>query len=316
MTMKQNLKRADQPSIQAAVWGHSPHSFRPLQWLTRLACLVLSMSAAATVNATDDMATGDQAWAQRHMGQRGSQAAAEPIQRAIDAYAAMLNANPGNLEARWKLLRALHFKGEFVLNSDQERLALYQAGREVAEAGRLRIETEYGLDRGLFRTDPARVASAVGYRADVAGFCFWGAANWGLWGQYSGKMISALTGLVNKIRQLAEIMVLMDESIEKGGAHRLLGHFHARVPRIPMFTWWVDRDLAISELRLSLKVAPHSLLSKIYLAEALLKFSPAGRQEALGLLQDIVKSQPDPQRLVEDTRVIEDAGVLLKSETG
>lgn len=298
MTMKQNLKSADQPP---AVW---------------VICLVLSMPVATTVNAADDMAPGDQAWSQRHMGHRGSKAAAEPIQRAIDAYAAVLSANPGNLEARWKLLRAFHFKGEFVLDNDKDRLALFKTGREIAEAGRLRIETEYGLDRGLFRTDPARVASAVGYRADVAGFCFWGAANWGLWGQYSGKMISALTGLVNKIRQLAEIMVLMDESIEDGGAHRLLGHFNARVPRIPMFTWWVDRDLAISELRLSLKVAPDSLLSKIYLAEALLKFSPAGRQEALGLLQDIVKSQPDSQRLVEDTRVIEDAGVLLKSETG
>ncbi len=300
MTMKQNLKSADQtPAV--------------LQWLTGVVCLLLSMPVAATVNAADDMAPGDQAWAQRHMGHRGSQAAAEPIQRAIDAYAAVLNAKPGNLEARWKLLRAFHFKGEFVLDNDKDRLALFKAGREIAEAGRLLIETEYGLDRGLFHTDPARVASAVRYRADVAGFCFWGAANWGLWGQYSGKMISALTGLVNKIRQLAEIMVLMDESIENGGAHRLLGHFNARVPRIPLFTWWVDRDLAISELRLSLKVAPHSLLSKIYLAEALLKFSPAGRQEALGLLQDIVASDPDPDRLVEDSRVIEDAGAMLKA---
>jgi hypothetical protein len=88
------------------------------------------------------------------------------------------------------------------------------------------------------------------------------------------------------------------------------------VPKIPIFTGWVDRDKAIDELRLSLRVAPDSLLSKIYLAEALLKFSPGDRQEALGLLRDIVASQPSPERLVEDTRVIEDAGALLVLETG
>ena len=106
-------------------------------------------------------------------------------------------------------------------------------------------------------------------------------------------------------------MVLMDESVENGGGHRLLGQLNARVPRIPFFTWWVDHDLAISELRLSLKVAPNSLLSKIFLAEALLKFRTTMNKEALELLQDIVKSDPDPVRLVEDIRVIEDARTLL-----
>ncbi len=168
-----------------------------------------------------------------------------------------------------------------------------------------------GLSGSLFKLPPAEVAKAVGDQADVAEYCFWAAANWGLWGQYSGKMISALTGLVYKLRQLAEIMVLMDESIEDGGGHRLLGQLNARVPKIPIFTWWVDHDLAIRELRLSLRVAPGSLLSKIYLAEALLKFRPGEKEEAMALLQEVVAGQPDPDRLVEDTRVIEDARLLL-----
>ena len=158
---------------------------------------------------------------------------------------------------------------------------------------------------------PGELANAVGKDAVVGEFFFWGSANWGLWGQYSGKLISALTGVVNKIRLFSETMVLMDDSIENGGAHRLLGRFNARVPRIPIFTWWVDRDLAISELRLSLQVAPNSLLSKMYLAEALLKFRPAQSQEALNLLQTVDKSDPDPERLVEDIEVIEDARKLL-----
>jgi len=265
----------------------------------------------ALAGPADDLALGDQAWSQRAVGHQGSRGAAGPIQEAINAYTRVLDAEPENLEARWKLLRAFYFKGEFVLENDEDRLALYKTGREIAEIGRLLIESGYGLPGGMFKMTPAEVAQAVGDQADVAEYCFWATANWGLWGQYSGKMISALTGLVYKLRQFAEIMVLMDESVENGGGHRLLGQLNARVPKIPIFTWWVDHDLAISELRLSLGVAPNSLLSKIFLAEALLKFRPEEKQEALNLLQDIVTSHPDPERLVEDFRVIEDAGMLL-----
>ncbi|MDX2477194.1 MAG: hypothetical protein QNL05_07500, partial [Gammaproteobacteria bacterium] len=218
---------------------------------------------------------------------------------------------PENLETRWKLLRAFYFKGEFVLDNDKDRLALFKTGREIAEAGRLQIESVYGLSGSIFKMSPAKVVQAVGNQVDVAEFCFWGTANWGLWGQYSGKLISALAGLVYKLRQFAEIMVLMDESIENGGGHRLLGQLNARVPKIPFFTWWVDHDLAISELRLSLQIAPNSLLSKIFLAQALLKYRSTEKEEALDLLQDIIKSDPNPDRLVEDIRVIEDARALL-----
>jgi tetratricopeptide (TPR) repeat protein len=266
-------------------------------------------------NTVDYITKGDQAWAKRAAGHQGARAAAEPIENAIEAYQSALNSEPENLEARWKLLRAFHFKGEFVLQDRKERHELYKRGREIAEAGRLQIETRYGLNKGLFKTEPQDVVRAVGGEPAVAEYCFWAAANWGLWGHYSGKMISALTGLVYKIRQLAEIMVLMDESIENGGGHRLLGQFLARVPRIPFFTWWVDKDQAISELRLSLKVAPNDLLSKMYLAQALLKFRPEKSEEALGLLHDIVNGLPNPKRRVEDIEVIENARVLLAAES-
>jgi len=276
-----------------------------------LTCVLISVPAVTLATIDEGIAMGDQAWLQRAQGHQGSRAAPEPVQKAIDAYQSALKAEPENLGTRWKLLRAFYFKGEFVLENDKERLALYQTGREIAEVGRLQIESEYGLSKGLFRTKPSEVADAIGNQADVAEFFFWATANWGLWGQYSGKLISALTGLVYKLRQFAEIMVLMDESVENGGGHRLLGQLNARVPKIPFLTWWVDHDLAISELRLSLQIAPSSLLSKIYLAGALLKFRPEEKRQALSLLQDVVKSDPDPERLVEDIQVIEDARVLL-----
>ncbi|HEY5774710.1 MAG TPA: hypothetical protein VIS57_01380 [Xanthomonadales bacterium] len=276
-----------------------------------MAWALIAVPGWALAATADDVAEGDLAWAQRAQGQRGSRAAAEPIQNAIDAYTRALEADPENLDARWKLLRAFYFKGEFALDNDQERLALYKTGREIAETGTLQIESTYGLGKGMFNMQPFEVANTIGDQPAVAEFCFWAAANWGLWGQYSGKIISALTGLVNRLRQFAEIMVLMDESVENGGGHRLLGRLHTRVPRIPFMTWWVDRDLAISELRLSLQVDPDSLLSKIFLAEALLKFRPEDKPEALNLLREILESDPHLDRLVEDTRVIEDTRELL-----
>ena len=275
-----------------------------------LACTIALIPDTANANVSDDIALGDQAWFQRAEGHEGSRAAIEPIQQAINAYQKALNAEPGNLEARWKLLRAYHFKGEFVLEK-KDRLDLFIEGREIAKTGIGQIEREYGLSKSLFRMKPEALAHAVDKQAVVGEFFFWGSANWGLWGQYSGKLISALTGVVNKIRLFSETMVLMDDSIENGGAHRLLGRFHTRVPRIPFITWWVDHDLAISELRLSLQIAPDSLLTRMFLAEALLKFRSDEDEEAISLLQNIVKGTPDPERLVEDIKVIEDARILL-----
>jgi len=287
-------------------------------WPLRVVCLLWMLTAAAPpalAAAVDDIAAGDRAWAQRAEGRRGSRAAAEPIQAAIDAYAGALDKAPDNLDARWKLLRAFHFKGEFVLEDDGQRLELFRQGREIARTGRELIERDFGLTRGLLKMEPAAVARVVGGQAPVAEFFFWASANWGLWAQYSGKLMAVIWGVVSRIRQYAEVMVLMDERIENGGGHRLLGRFLAVVPRIPLFTGWVDHDRAISELRLSLQVAPDSLLSKIYLAEALLKFRPEQKDEAVSLLRDIVASEPDRGRLVEDTRVIEDARALLAANS-
>lgn len=273
-------------------------------------CTIALLPNTANASVSEDIAVGDQAWIQRADGHQGSRAAAEPIQKAINAYQKALNAEPENIEARWKLLRAYHFKGEFVLE-EKARLDHFIEGREIAKTGILQIERGYGLSKSLFRMKPEALANAVGKQAVVGEFFFWGSANWGLWGQYSGKLISALTGVVYKIRLFSETMVLMDDSIENGGAHRLLGRFHTRVPRIPFITWWVDHDLAISELRLSLQIAPESLLTKMFLAEALLKFRSDENEEAIRLLQSIVKGTPDAERLVEDIKVIEDARVML-----
>ena len=90
-------------------------------WMTWMLVCVLASPAMVLAESADDIAAGDQAWTRRADGHQGSRAAAEPIETAINAYRRALGTAPGSLEARWKLLRAFHFKGEFVLEDKKAR---------------------------------------------------------------------------------------------------------------------------------------------------------------------------------------------------
>lgn len=259
----------------------------------------------------ESIAAGDQAWLGRADGHQGPRAAAKPIQNAIDAYNQALAAAPDNLEARWKLLRALYFQGEFVLDDQDARLELFEKGRAIADAGRRQIEEQYGMAEDSLELKPQEVADAIGEDSLAAEVFFWSSTHWGLWGRYRGKIAAARQGVATKIRKFAEIVILLDENIENGGGHRVLGRLNAEAPKIPLVTGWINRDRAISELRLALAIAPHDLLTNLFLAEALLDFRPQKTPEAIDILHAIVDSDPSPQWLVEDSKTIQDAQAVL-----
>lgn len=266
---------------------------------------------ARSASVTQSIATGDRAWVGRAAGHQGARAAAEPIQEAIDAYSQALAADPESLEARWKLLRALYFKGEHVLDEREARLELFKGGIEIADAGRQQIEQHYGLEDDSLGLEPEEVAAAIGRDPLAAEMFFWSSTHWGLWGRYTGKIKAARQGVATKIRKFAEIVILLDDTIENGGGHRVLGRLHAEAPKIPFVTGWVDRNRAVTELRRAYDVAPDDLLTQLFLAEALLDYRPAERQEAVAMLQAIVDSEPDPGWLVEENKAIADARARL-----
>lgn len=281
-------------------------------WLIPVSSLlVASLSVAAEADVPELIARGDQSYSQRAEGHRGRQANPAPIQQAIDAYSEALATDPENLEARWKLLRALYFRGEFVLDDDEARLELFERGREIGDVGRQQIENHYDLPDDSLEMKPNEVADAIGRDALAAEIYFWSSTHWGLWGRYRGKIAAARQGVATKIRKFAEIVILLDEGIENAGGHRVLGRLHAEAPKIPLVTGWISRDKAISELRRALELAPEDLLTNLFLAEALLEFRSEKRQEALDLLQAIAASEPSEAWRVEDTKTIEDAKALL-----
>lgn len=293
--------------------------FQVFPALGRAAALLLLVSAQVLLNPTgltattlaEAVARGDQAWANRSQGHQGTRARAEPIEQAIAAYTAALDEEPTHLEARWKLLRALYFKGEFVLDDDEARRDLFAHGREIADTGRHQIERQYHLAEDSLEMNPQQVADAIGSDETAAEVFFWSSTHWGLWGRYRGKFAAAREGVATKIRKFAEIVILLDEDIENAGGHRVLGRLHSEAPKIPLITGWIDRERAISELRRALELAPTDLLTQVFLAEALLDYRPEKSEEAIDILNAVVASEPNPEWLVEEIKAIEDARALL-----
>ena len=288
----------------------SPLTLRSAAFLVTLATLSIC-SVPAWAGVTESIGSGDEAWIRRAEGHQGPRAAAAPIQEAIAAYETALEAEPENLEARWKLLRALYFKGEFVFDEADARLDLFEQGREIADLGRQQIERQYGMTEDSLEMNPQEVATAIGGDSLAAEIYFWSSTHWGLWGRYRGKIAAARQGVATKIRKFAEIVILLDENIENAGGHRVLGRLNAEAPKIPLITGWISRDRAISELRLALEIAPQDLLTNFFLAEALLEFRPQKEEEAMKILHAIVESDPNPSWLVEEIKTIEDAKAVL-----
>src|SRR3954452_22538402 len=99
---------------------------------TFLLFLTLPLPLAAQ---TDPIAAGDAAWARRADGHQGGRAIPGPIDEAIAAYERAVKEQPERLEGTWKLLRALHFKGDFTTSSNDARQKAFARGKEVAETG-------------------------------------------------------------------------------------------------------------------------------------------------------------------------------------
>lgn len=272
--------------------------------------LIAGTAAAASPLAEEAVARGDLAWSQRGEGHHGSQPDPEPIRRAVKAYEEALAASPDNLEVRWKLLRALYFLGDYATSEREDKLAIFQRGRELSDESRQLLAERVGRLE-LRDEEPEVIAELLAGEPQAASVYFWSAVHWGLWGRHRGKIAAARQGVAKKIRDFAEVTIRLDERLENAGGHRILGRLHAEAPRLPFFTGWVDRDRAVSELQRAVELAPHDLLSRLYLAEALVEHHKKRRDEAVELLRDLVGQAPDPAFVVEDERTLADASALL-----
>lgn len=275
-----------------------------------LATLLLTVSFPAS-SQTDLVAAGDAAWARRAEGHQGDRAALGPIDQTVAAYERALKEQPDRLEVYWKLLRALHYKGDFAVQSKDGKQQVFGRGREVVEAALDRMGKRVGGRQKLDELPPEQVAKLVSGIPEANAIFLWGGIHWGLWGDVFGRMAAARQGVGEKIRRYAEVSIALDEHFERAGGHRLLGRLHTLAPKIPFVTGWVDREKAVSHLRRAVALAPEDLYNHVYLADALLQHQSEKSAEAKQILQKVLQRKPDPDRVVEDERALAEARKLL-----
>jgi hypothetical protein len=274
-----------------------------------IACLALALPWAApaqqSINPPDAVrpstanpliAEADAHYARRQDGRVGALAGGREIALAIAGYDTAAQA-PDNAEARWKLARALYFKGAYTGLDEAGQVAVYDKARRAGDEAVRIIERRF---RSPTPFDEKR-------DSDAAPSYFWAAVAWGEWALASGKIEAAKTGAAEKVREYATVVISIDPEFEDGGGYRVLGRLHDQAPWIPFVTGWVSRDDAIRYLRLALKAEPRSLVNRLFLAEALWSGSAAEKAEAVRLAEGVVSGAPSPNRLVEELKTQNDA---------
>jgi tetratricopeptide (TPR) repeat protein len=281
-------------------------------------CLLLTVAFSLPLAAqTDPLAAGDAAWARRAEGHQGGKAAAGPIDEAIADFERAVKEQPDRLEGSWKLLRALHFKGEFTTDSNADKQKAFGRGKEVAEMAIDRLaQRTVGSRAKLDALSPAQAAKAVAGVPEAKPIFLWAAAHWGLWGDVFGRLAAARQGVGDRVRRYAETLIALDERYEDAGGHRVLGRLHTLAPKVPFVTGWVDRDRAVAELRRAVALGPDNFDNHLFLAEALFEHQPDKAREAREILRRLLARPPAPDLVVEQEKSLANARALLAKHPG
>ncbi len=273
---------------------------------------------AASTTAPAGLAQGDAAWDRRAEGHAAGsgRAAAGPIGEAVAAYRQAWKEQPDRLETCWKLLRALHFQGEFAASTRERKQEVFGSARDVAEAGLTLLSRRVGGRERLDAMPPQAVAKALAGTPEAIAIHLWAGIHWALWGDNFGRLAAARQGVGDRVRRYAQVVIAIDERYESAGGHRLLGRLHTLAPKVPFFTGWIDRGTAVAELRRAVVLAPDFPLNSVFLADALLQYQPAQAAEARQLLRRELARPPLPERLVEDEDAAAQARQLLAKYPG
>lgn len=268
---------------------------------TSLAALALLAGPAAHA---DLVARGDAAWARRADGAQGGLARTGPVLEAVRHYEDAVDARADDLEARWKLLRALHFLGDFSQADEALASRASERARDVAEHGLDRLAQRAGAGARLESFDPAslptRLDAAGVARHDAARLYFWSAIGWGAWSQRVGLLSAVRQGVANRLHDYTRVTIALEPGYDDGGALRLLGRLHAELPRVPFVSGWVDRDRALPLVERAYGLAPEHPGNRLLLALTLLDLAPDRRAEARELLSGVGELEPRPDMRVED----------------
>jgi hypothetical protein len=277
--------------------------------LIGLGLSLLAISALAQVS------DGDTLWNSRADGAQGGHAKAAPIDAAIGAYRKAVASNPNDLEARWKLMRAIRFKGAYAASDEGQKKQIYDDAKSVGGQSVSVVErmiAAKGVGSPGKASERAVAAAAQGI-PNAAEIYFWDSVNWGEWAVVYGKLAAVREGAADRIKRESTIALLADPKIDDGGPARVLGRLHNQTPRVPFITGWASDSEAVKFLRQSLAISPANKLTKVFLAEAMVSNDSGTRPQAIQLLKEVVSAPIDQNWAVEDADSQKQAQSLLRN---
>jgi len=280
--------------------------------------VALALLLAAPAGAAE-IARGDAAWARRAVGQVEGRARPGPVREAIAAYEAAVAARPDDLEARWKLVRALWFSGEFASADDAEERAAYERARSLAEPAVESLSARLGspsTGEASARPEALRAKLAAAERGDAAHLYFWAAVGLGAWSRSAGLLEAVRAGAASRLHEYTVLSIALDPSVEGGGALRLLSRIHAELPRVPLLSGFVDRSRALPLAARAAAEYPDHPGNPYLVGLTLLELAPERRSEGLRLVREAAGLAPRPEQLVEDTALRMGARSRLAAEGG
>ena len=267
---------------------------------------------AATAHA--QTAEGDAQWLLRAEGHQGGRAKAPHVDAAIAAYQRAITQSPNDLEARWKLLRTLRFKGQYVAATNDEKKQIYSAAKKEGEAALALIDKQLAAKgvRSITKATEKEVAGAAKTIPGADEVFLWDAVNWGEWALVYGKLAAVREGAADRIRREATIAMLIDPKLEGGAPPRVLGRLHDQTPHVPFLTRWASSREALKFLNQSLQIDPTNKITRVFLAEAMVNNNSDTKPQAIQSLRDILNTPNDPNYEVEQAQAVDEARALLK----
>lgn len=263
------------------------------------ALLVAALCAGAASASRAPLAHADALWARRAEGQIDAVAQPERTRAAVEGYEQAVAADPQNLEAHWKLQRALWFHADFALADAAQERATYERALAAAE-----------------RAFEVLAALPVVDRRDAAELYFWHAVNLGAWSRRAGLLAAVRAGVANRLHDATRRSLALDPDVEQGGAIRLLSRLHSELPRVPLLSGWVDPERAVPLAERAVAEYPQHPGNSYLLGLALWSHAPERRAEALRRIEATAALEPRADHLLEDLAIRADAQQRLRAAGG
>jgi TPR repeat protein len=220
----------------------------------------------------------------RSSGAVGLKANPVYIDSAISSFSTAKNIKPYELEASIYLLKCFYFKGKYVFDNQDEKKHIFNKGKALGES----LISSYPKSPGAH---------------------YWYLVNLGSWSEEYGIIAAAKEGAADIMFKYSNKIIELDKNYADGGGYFLLGAAHFKAPYIPFILSWPNNKEAIKYLKKATETGEETASQTVYLAQAF--FKNKNKERAINLLNNLLKKEKSPDRLIDDLEQHQKAKNLL-----